>query len=213
MTGPSYLLVDRILQTSGPVKLPSNVHHHDLDLSSRTSVQSLVDSWSYGPLTSLIFNAGMVPGGKPRYDSHGVELCFAVNHVNQALLFFLMKEKNVVGNKCRIVFVTSALHDPKQPLNYTPPFWPNAEVVGRATDPKLENPGVRYSTAKLGTILFAYALGKKIMEMQGPGSSITKEWSVIAFEPGFVPGGGSRLQRGMSRASSPRDSKSELSVP
>ena len=177
-------------QTAPSIRLPSNVHHHDLDLSSRKAVQAFVNSWSYGPLSALICNAGMVAGDdSPTFDSNGVELCFAVNHVNQALLFFLLKEKDLLARRCRLVFLTTAQHDPKQPLNQTPPFWPDTETVAKATNKGLSNRGVRYSTAKLGTVFFGYALASKLKKAD-------KEWTVIVYEPGFVPGGGSRLQRG-----------------
>ena len=135
----------------------------------------------------------MAPAGKPTHDSDGIELTFAVNHVNQALLFFLLKEKNLLGPRCRFVWLTSATHDPKQPMNQGPAYWPDTETVAEATDSKLEASFVRYSTAKLGTIFFSYVLASKIKEAR---QSSMQQWTSIIYEPGFTPGGGSRLQRG-----------------
>ena len=190
------------LKTAPPELLPFNVRHLGLDLSSRKSVQSLVRTWSYGPLAALICNAGMAPGlDKPTYDSDGVELCFAVNYLNQALLFFLLKEKDLLAHPCRLVFLPTALHDPKQPLNQSPAFWPDTETVARAFVKDLSPRLVRYSTAKLGTIFFAYALDAKL-QAAAAAAKVAKaplpdrEWTVLAYEPGFIPSGGSRLQRG-----------------
>ena len=135
----------------------------------------------------------MSPASLPSFDANGVEMAFTVNHVNHALLFFLLKEKGLLAPRCRLIFSTTALHDPKQPLNQTPPAWKSTEAVARATDAEnsMLNAGVRYSNSKLGVIFFAYALAAKLVSA---GSD--KDWSVVVYEPGFVPGGGSRLSRG-----------------
>ena len=139
----------------------------------------------------------MVAGvGPPKYDDNGIEMTFAINFVNQALLFLLLREKGLLADDGRIVFVTTALHDPKQPLNQNAPFWTGAQTVSKGDDEKLAHRMTRYSTAKLGSIFFAYALARK-------ATAAGKNWSVIAYEPGFVPGGGSRLTRGEPRLSPP----------
>ena len=135
----------------------------------------------------------MSPGVTTTFDANGIEMAFAVNHLNHALLFFLLKEKNLLAQKCRIIFETTALHDPKQPLNQTPPHWKSTEAVAKAADSQntMLGAGVRYSNAKLAVVFFGYALASKLAS---DGSN--KHWTVIVYEPGFVPSGGSRLSRG-----------------
>ena len=122
-------------------------------------------------------------------------MAFAVNHLNHALLFFLLKEKNLLAQKCRIIFETTATHDPKQPLNQAPPIWRSTEAVAKAADAQnsMVGSGVRYSNSKLAVIFFAYALASKL-----DATVSDRDWTVIVYEPGFVPGGGSKLGRGRS---------------
>ena len=175
-------------QTPPPSDLPRTTFAA-LDLASQSSVRSLVSSWSLGPITSLILNAGISPGGGPKYTSEGVETAFAINHLNHALLFFLLNQRNLLAPDCRIVFVTTALTDPQQPLNRTPPHWTDAKEVAEAKVPEMQNGMVRYSTTKLGGMYFGYALARRVTQAK-------KGWTVIVYEPGFVPGNGSKLHRG-----------------
>jgi len=174
--------------------LPSNIKWQKLDLTSRASVRSFVSSWDYGPLRSLVLNAGMSPVKAPTFTSDGIEEAFAVNHQNQALLFFLLKEKNALGPDCRIILVGSAMHDPKAPLSPAAPYWTSAELVARAAgDKKNTGDGIRYANSKLAVQFFAYALARRV-ERSG------QNWTVNVFEPGFMPGQGSKLTRGQPAA-------------
>ncbi|EIW69181.1 hypothetical protein M231_03912 [Tremella mesenterica] len=179
-------------RTPPPEPLPANVRFVALDLASRESVRSFVASWDFGPISAFICNAGMITAGAPKFADNGIQLDFAVNFVNQALLFFLLKDKKLFSSACRFVFVTTALHDPKAPMNFTPPHWVSAESVAKGTDKPLLNAGIRYSTTKLANLLFSYALVDKLRET---ASSDARGWSVIAFEPGYMPTGGSQLVR------------------
>ncbi|ORY26998.1 hypothetical protein BCR39DRAFT_589421 [Naematelia encephala] len=157
-------------RTPPPPPLPSNIVYEQLDLSSQASVRALAAAWSYGPISALVCNAGIVgPAALGQYTSDGVEITVAVNYLNHALLFFLLKDRNLLEPDCRIILTTT-------------------EGFAKRTDPKLSNPLIQYANTKLEMILFAYALVRRIKESG-------KKWTVIAFEPGFTPGQGSKLGR------------------
>lgn len=123
----------------------------------------------------------MIPAGRPAFTAEGVEHTFAVAHANHALLFFSLLEKGLYTSDCRILFVSSGTHDPKEIGSPGPPAWSTADEVARAASAALQNPITRYPTAKLANVLFARALARR-------ASEAGREWTVNAYDPGFAPG-------------------------
>lgn len=170
--------------------MPANIVFQSIDLSSRASVRDFVDSWSSGTIASLVLNAGMLYPGPPRFDKDNLEQCFSVNHVNQAFLFFLLHKRSFLDRDCRVVFVSSELHNPQNATNRSPPAWraPAELAKGEGDDGKVVGQ-VRYATAKLATIYFAYALIDKLDAAKKIREGSSTKYTVIIYEPGFVPAG------------------------
>ena len=142
-----------------------------------------MSSWSHGPIDVLILNAGMWPRDEPIYDEHKVEETFSVNLVNQALLFFLLLSKGNLARNYRIITLSTQLHNPKYaPAKGDRPVWVGPAGVASSEDKRLANPATRYTTSKLGVIMFAYALHRHIQA----GSA--KFGQSIIYDPAFVPG-------------------------
>ena len=82
----------------------------------------------------------------------------AANHVGHALLFFFLGKANLLSPGCRIIFVTTAMIDPKAPGAPFAPVWLSPEEVASAMDDRLTNGGVRCYNPKLAVVFFARAL-------------------------------------------------------
>ncbi len=130
----------------------------------------------------------MISGPDITFDHNGIETTFSVNYLNQAYLFLLLHARGLIGPSCRSIFLTTALHDPNNAVK-KPPAWTDPDNVAHATDKRFEDPMTRYSTAKLAVIFFVYYLHNRILKD-------TSSLEVVAYEPGFSPGGGSKLGRG-----------------
>ena len=160
-----------------------------LNTSSLASVReaaaefrTLLDSGKVAPLDALLCNAGGRHDGPTTYGPDGYETTFATNCLGHFLMIELFVDRMAEGG--RIVFTASGTHDPDTT---------DKKLVGKAVDPdaialandgkngkKPLSAGVRYSTSKLCTILYAYELHRKL---RGAGSSIAS----IAFDPGSIP--------------------------
>ncbi len=160
-----------------------------LDTSSLMSVRkaaaefrTLLDSGKVAPLGALLCNAGGRHNGPTTYSDDGYETTFATNCLGHFLLVELLVDRMAEGG--RIVFTASGTHDP----NTT-----DGKMVGKAVEPnaialandgkdgkKPLSAGIRYSTSKLCTMLYAYELHRKLRRA---GSSIAS----IAFDPGSIP--------------------------
>ncbi|WVQ64709.1 uncharacterized protein L199_002876 [Kwoniella botswanensis] len=181
-------------RTPPPNSFPG-VHFRALDLCSDSSVRAFVKSYDCGPISSLVLNAGLFPSKGPTYtapdtQSRRHETALAASHIGHALLLYLLAADKVLQPRCRLIFVTSALHDPRAPGAPAAPYWTSPEAADSATDKRLASGAVRYANAKLAVVLFANALARKTKE--------SKQWEILIFEPGFSPGGGSKLDRGKS---------------
>lgn len=129
--------------------------------------------------------------GKPEFTLDGVETVFAVAHVGHALLCLLLIEKHQLSADCRIIFTTSGTHDPKEPGSPIPPAWSTPAQIAKAEGKALQNANTRYPTAKLANIFFNRALERRAI-------AAGKKWQFISWDPGFAPGGGSKLTRSKS---------------
>ncbi len=160
-----------------------------LDTSSLASVRSaaaqcraMLDRGDVGPLRAILCNAGAQFNGPVSYSADGYEQTFATNCLGHFLLIQLLLDCVEQGG--RIVFTASGTHDPDTP---------DGKMVGKVVEPdaralandgkngaKPLSPGVRYTTSKLCTVLYAYELARLLRRM---GSSVAS----IAFDPGSIP--------------------------
>ena len=160
-----------------------------LDVSSLVSVRSaaaqmraMLDRGEVAPLKAILCNAGGQFRGPISYTVDGYEETFATNHLGHFLLVNLLLDR--VAEDGRIVFTASGTHDPETA---------DGKLVGKAAEPnaialandgkagaKPLSGGVRYTTSKLCTILFAYELDRRLRHA---GHSIAS----IAFDPGSIP--------------------------
>jgi len=160
-----------------------------LDTSSLASVReaaaefrTLLESGKVASLEALLCNAGGRHNGPTTYSPDGYETTFATNCLGHFLLVELLIDRLADGG--RIVFTASGTHDPDTT---------DGKMVGKVVEPdaialandgkdgkKPLSAGVRYSTSKLCTVLYAYELHRKLRRA---GSSIAS----IAFDPGSIP--------------------------
>lgn len=159
-----------------------------LDTSSLISVReaatefrAMLESGKVDSFQSLLCNAGGRFNALS-YSPDGYETTFATNCLGHFLLIELLTDRMVDNG--RIVFTASGTHDPETT---------DGKMVGVVVEPdahalaedgkdgkKPLSGGVRYSTSKLFTILYAYELDRRLRRS---GSSIAS----IAFDPGSVP--------------------------
>lgn len=159
-----------------------------LDTSSLISVReaatefrAMLESGKVDSFQSLLCNAGGRFNALS-YSPDGYETTFATNCLGHFLLIELLTDRMVDNG--RIVFTASGTHDPETT---------DGKMVGVVVEPdahalaedgkdgkKPLSGGVRYSTSKLCTILYAYELDRRLRRS---GSSIAS----IAFDPGSVP--------------------------
>lgn len=160
------------------VTLPSNVSFQTLDLSSFAAIRTFVDGWTAGSVSALFLNAVLQTFDGVNYTADGLEATFGITHVGHALLFFLLKQKGLLSDNCRIVIVASGVHDPAQPSGMPRTEYISAEDCGRPTDKAYLADGRRaYVLSKLSNILWTYALARRISEAG-------KGWAVTAMDPG-----------------------------
>tara|TARA_R110002020_G_scaffold176756_2_gene369181 strand:- start:2684 stop:3664 length:981 start_codon:yes stop_codon:yes gene_type:complete len=160
-----------------------------LDISSLASVRDAAarlrqmrTRGDIGALDAVLLNAGGQFRGPISYSVDGYEETFATNCLGHFLLLELMAD--LVAPEGRIVFTASGTHDPDTA---------DGRMVGKAAAPdaralafdgkngaKPLSGGIRYSTSKLCTILYAYELHRRL---RARGSKV----SSIAFDPGSIP--------------------------
>ena len=166
-----------------------------IDVASQASVraaaiavQIMVREGAVAPLQVLMLNAGAQFMGPPQYTAEGYEKTFATNCMGHFLLLDLLLDD--VEDRGRIVFTASGTHDPDTMDGKMVGKAAEPDAVRLATDGKHGKPlpwGVRYSTSKLCTILYAYELDRRL---RTEGSSIQS----IAFDPGLI------VETGLSRS-------------
>lgn len=170
----------------------SNVEFMPLDLGDTNNVRSFVETWAnkrFPPISLLLLNAGLqFPDGDIKYTVDGVEATFGINHLGHALLFHLLQP--YLTEDARIVVTASGTHDPAQKAGLPDAKYDTAEELAHPTGASLEYAGrQRYATSKLCNVLWVYALHRKIL-------ALNKKWTVVAFDPGLMPGTGLAREAG-----------------
>lgn len=159
-----------------------------LDLSSLATVRQFVATYvskDYPPIIRLFMNAG-TQFAALNYSNDGFEKTFAVNHAGPALLFFLLRD--YLDDNAYIILTASGTHDPAQKTGMPDAIYESAELLAHPAGKALKYPGTqRYSTSKLCNVLWMYALDRKLQAANEHGK---KNWKVIAFDPGLMPGTG-----------------------
>ncbi|UDL96250.1 SDR family NAD(P)-dependent oxidoreductase [Lichenihabitans sp. PAMC28606] len=152
------------------------------------AVRTMTREGVVAPLQVLMLNAGAQFMGAPQYTGDGLEKTFATNCLGHFLLLNLLLDD--VQDRGRVVFTASGTHDPDTM---------DGRMVGKAAEPdatrlatdgkdgKALQWGVRYSTSKLCTILYAYELDRRL---RARGSSVQS----IALDPGLI------VETGLSRS-------------
>ena len=165
---------------------PSQVHFKQLDLGSQAAVRHFAldfPTWSLPPIAYLVLNAGMQTYGHTPRTADGVAAVFAVNHLNQFLLFQLLRP--ALAPHSRITVISSGTHDPAQKTGGHPaPHFVSAEALAHPTTDEEEHTLLTYTQSKLCNVYFTYQLHA----LTHFPTSTTALLSVNAFDPGWCPG-------------------------
>lgn len=163
----------------------SNVRFLPLDLSGQDNVRAFAAQWKtnrFPPIEILLLNAGMQFPGAVQYTTDGLESSFGINHVGSALLFFLLRP--FLSDAARIVLTASGAHDPVQKTGLPDATYTSAEALAHPSPKSAAEPGrKRYTQSKLANVLWGYALQRRV-------EKLGKQWSVVSFDPGMMPGTG-----------------------
>ncbi|KIW81633.1 hypothetical protein Z517_04659 [Fonsecaea pedrosoi CBS 271.37] len=170
------------------LKSGDRVQFMALDLGDLKNVRAFVETWaqkSLPPISALLLNAGsQFPAGGIKYTADGFEATFGINHVGHALLFSLLQP--YLADEARIVVTASGTHDPVQKTGMPNAHYTTAEELAHPAGPPLKIPGrQRYTTSKLCNVLWTYALDRRLRRLPDD-----KKWTVVAFDPGLMPGTG-----------------------
>ena len=170
----------------------SNVEFMPLDLGDRSNVRAFVKTWgenNFPPLGLLLLNAALQFPDGIKYTVDGIEATFGIGHVGHALLFHLLQP--YLADDARIVVTSSGTHDPAQKSGLPDAKYDTAEELAHPIAAgTLNDPGrQRYATTKLCNVLWTYALHRRIL-------ALNKKWTVVAFDPGLMPGTGLAREAG-----------------
>ena len=159
-----------------------------LDLGSLADVRAFARSLP--PLDALICNAGLHTITGLRRTADGIEETFAVNH----LAHFLLVREALPNLRpgCRVVFVSSGIHDPARHTDFPPPRSATAAQLAHPSEDG-EDPFLagrrRYTESKLCNVLAAYEFARRT-----PPETATFN----VFDPAEMPGTGiAREYRGV----------------
>lgn len=177
-------------------RLGVNAVGRSLDLGSLAAVRSFAAGLS--PLDAIVCNAGAMIASGLSYTADGIEKTFGVNHLAHFLLV-----RQLLGSMPapgRVVFVSSATHDPRRRTGFPPPDFSRARELafpaggrsaGRADRVDVERTGGaestaragkrRYAASKLCNVLCAYEFARRV-----PAGTAT--FNVV--DPGQMPGTG-----------------------
>jgi NAD(P)-dependent dehydrogenase (short-subunit alcohol dehydrogenase family) len=149
-----------------------------LDLSDFESIKIFVQDLNYEEIYGLVCNAGMSYSGQVRFSKQGIEETFCSNYLGHFLLTNLILERTQVE---RILFISSALHDPAIKSPFAPAVFKSVKEMAYPNTEKLTEKSFQefYATAKLCEILFSYELHRRLNIGQ-------KNHYVNAFNPGLM---------------------------
>ncbi|MEO1697949.1 MAG: SDR family NAD(P)-dependent oxidoreductase [Planctomycetota bacterium] len=149
------------------------------DLSALAEVRDAARALGSRPLRAIVANAGMSSMRTGLRSADGIERTFAVNVLAHQLLLDLLAPRVVEGG--RVVVLSSGVHLPDNKLARRAGV-PVSEWlgVGPLLDPgnRLSAAG-RYSTSKLGNVLQARALQKRLRDAE-------RGVDVFALDPGLM---------------------------
>lgn len=152
-----------------------------LDLGSLAGVRRFVADLPR--LDAVVANAGLVGFTGLRLTRDGIEETFGVNHLGHFLLIREALRRMPAGG--RVVFVTSATHDPAQRTGFPAPVYETAELLaypeGDDDPDQLRAGRRRYTTSKLCNLLACYEFARRTPATQA---------TFNAFDPGQMPGTG-----------------------
>lgn len=180
-----------VIGARGSKTVPANAVLLPLDLAALTSVREFADNviahLGDADIDVLVLNAGMQSPTTERRSADGFELTFAVNHLAHYLLARLLLPHIADGG--RLIITTSDTHDPAI-----------LPLAPRSLDPDAL---AHASSGSFGSGMRAYAASKlcnlmTVESLFGLDEVLTRDISVVAFNPGLTPGTG--LGRHASRA-------------
>ncbi|WP_425229790.1 SDR family NAD(P)-dependent oxidoreductase [Sphingomonas sp.] len=155
-----------------------------LDLADLDSARAFADELA-GPVDALIGNAG-IQLTRPMQSVQGYELTFATNHLAHYLLLRLLEP--VLAPDARVVLTASGVHDPAMKTGMPAPRHARAEWLAHPErdlqrDPSPGTAGRRaYASSKLCNLMTVLEAARRWADRPG--------LSLMAFDPGFVPGTG-----------------------
>jgi NAD(P)-dependent dehydrogenase (short-subunit alcohol dehydrogenase family) len=169
----------------------STVEAMTMDLSSLASVRefaaqvtSRATSGAIPRVFALVCNAGVQMGTNVTRTADGFESTFGINYLGHFTLVNALLP--VLKAPARVVMTVSGVHDPANGLP-GPPAWNDARALARGelgpaseSDNALVAGQRRYSTSKLASIYFTYALDRRLPD------GVTAN----AYDPGMVLGTG-----------------------
>lgn len=169
----------------------SNVKFLKLDLSSLEKVRAFASEWkaaNHPPIEALVLNAALQLPGEIDYTVDGYEKTFGISHVGHALLLSLLRPH--LADTARVVIVSSGTHDPEVKTGMPDAVYNTAEELAHPTAETSKNDGrQRYTSTKLANVLYTYALHRRFAAINEKSNGKTK-LTVVAFEPGLMPGTG-----------------------
>jgi light-dependent protochlorophyllide reductase len=164
---------------------PNSATVMNVDLASLDSVRAFtrdIAAAGLPPLHAIVCNAGVQVSGT-QHTVDGYEMTFGVNHLGHFALVQGLLDQLVAP--ARIVVVSSGTHDPTKRTGMPHPRYTSAAELAQmpqdGTD--LDAGRRKYTTSKLCNVLFAYELDRRL---RAGAQGI----SVLAFDPGMMPGSG-----------------------
>ena len=145
----------------------NNLYFFGADLSKQVDIRRLATQLeeSFSCIDVLLNNAGAI-FFRRQYSVDGIEMTFALNHLNYFLLTHLLLDRLQAGRQARIINVASVAHKNAK-VDFKNLYRENHYLAGWAA----------YSQSKLCNIMFTYVLARKL-----GGTGIT----VNTLHPGFV---------------------------
>jgi NAD(P)-dependent dehydrogenase (short-subunit alcohol dehydrogenase family) len=163
----------------------TNVMFLSMDLTTKASARDFATRFleaKLPPIETFLYNAAIQYIDRIHINEDGIEESFAVNHLNQTLVLFLLKHR--LTDDARIVITGSSTHDPSLKRIPLGAEWTNTEAVARPEEQVEKSPmneGFRrYGLSKAANMLFTFALARRATE-QG------KQWTVTGLDPGVMP--------------------------
>lgn len=152
-----------------------------LDLGSLAEVRGFARDLP--PVHAVVCNAGLLRAAGMTFTVDGVEETFGVNHLAHFLLVREILPR--MPAQGRVVFVSSATHDPAQRTGFPVPPYTSARDLARPAGAEnasgLRAGQLRYSKSKLCNILAAYEFARRVRPEVA---------TFNAFDPGQMPGTG-----------------------